>query len=112
MARILVVDDEASVRTSIKYFLGKIHGHEITEANDAFQAFNSYREKGKFDLVITDYDMPGMDGIILIEKIRAINPLQCAVLMSGNKIKTDLVFIEKPFLLAKLFLIVSRVLSS
>lgn len=113
MAKILVVDDKDSNRATLKYFLGGMHNYEIIEAKDGFEAFNAYRNSPA-DLIITDMQMPGMSGLQLINKIREINKNQHVLLMSGNKVPKgwDGPFIEKPFALTKLLLIVDNVLSS
>ena len=114
MPKILVVDDETSVRITIKYFLGNIHGYAITEAKDGLAALNLY-EAFSPDLVITDTNMPKMDGLQLAEKILAINPGQPVSLMSGNGRSPESwkgPFIEKPFVSEKLLLIVEHALAS
>ena len=112
MARILVVDDEKKIRDVLKFAL-RSQAYGVILAKDGFEAFNSYRNSPA-DLIMTDMQMPGMNGLQLINKIREINPNQHVLLMSGNKMPKEWSgpFIEKPFSLAKLFLIVSRVLSS
>ena len=61
MARILVVDDDRSVRAAITKILSK-NGHEVVEAADGKSALALYRA-APADLVIMDVYMPEMDGI-------------------------------------------------
>lgn len=61
MARIMVVDDEPSVRTSLRLLLERA-GHEVREAGDGLLALKDL-DKSPADLVITDVFMPKMDGI-------------------------------------------------
>jgi len=70
MARILVVDDSASMRQMVAFTL-KGAGHEIVEAPDGVVALASAKTGG-FDLVITDVNMPNMDGITLTKELRAL----------------------------------------
>lgn len=70
MASILAVDDSASMRQMVSFTL-KSAGHEVTEAEDGVVALNQARS-GKFDLVITDVNMPNMDGITLIGELRKL----------------------------------------
>jgi two-component system chemotaxis response regulator CheY len=67
--RILVVDDSAAVRQSVSYVLDQA-GYEIVQAVDGADALTKL-DGSPFHLVITDVNMPNMDGIELTSKIRA-----------------------------------------
>ena len=67
--RVLVVDDSALARKYIKRVLGNMGIQRIVEAADGKQGVDAF-SKQDFDLVITDYNMPEMDGKELIECIR------------------------------------------
>jgi two-component system chemotaxis response regulator CheY len=70
MAKILAVDDSASMRQMVSFTL-KGAGHDVTEAVDGVDALS--KAKGnRFDLVISDVNMPNMDGISLIRELRAL----------------------------------------
>lgn len=70
MAKILAVDDSASIRQMVTLTL-KMAGHEIVEASDGADGLS--KAKGdKFDLVLTDVNMPNMDGITLCRELRAL----------------------------------------
>ena len=66
--KILAVDDSVSIRKSITFILGQ-EGYEVVEAVDGNDGLAKARAE-KFDLVITDINMPGMDGIELIKNLR------------------------------------------
>jgi len=70
MAKILAVDDSASMRQMVSFTL-KGAGHDVTEAVDGVDAL-SKAKGGKFDLVISDVNMPNMDGITLIKELRTL----------------------------------------
>ena len=70
MAKILAVDDSTSMRQMISFTL-KGAGHDVHEAADGQAGFNTAKSQGNFDLIITDVNMPGMDGIELIKALRA-----------------------------------------
>ena len=72
MATILAVDDSASMRQMVSFTL-KAAGFTVTEAVDGVDALNKAKT-GKFDLVLTDVNMPKMDGISLIRELRALSP--------------------------------------
>ncbi len=70
MAKILAVDDSASMRQMVSFTL-KGAGHDVVEAVDGVDALA--KAKGTtFDLVISDVNMPNMDGITLISELRAL----------------------------------------
>ncbi|MGE4321856.1 MAG: hybrid sensor histidine kinase/response regulator [Sphingobium sp.] len=66
--RVLVVDDSFTVRELQRKLLTH-HGYEVELAVDGMEGWNSVRG-GAFDLVVTDVDMPRMDGIELVERIK------------------------------------------
>lgn len=70
MAKILAVDDSASMRQMVSFTL-KGAGHDVVEAVDGVDALA--KAKGTtFDLVISDVNMPNMDGITLISELRKL----------------------------------------
>jgi CheY-like chemotaxis protein len=80
-ARILLVDDNANGLSARKSVLEEL-GHRIVTAAsgaDALEQFDSH----KFDLVVTDYKMPRMDGLELISRLRKQAPDLPIVMISG-----------------------------
>ncbi len=71
MAKILAVDDSASMRQMVSFTL-KGAGHDVVEACDGEEAFKVAQGQSGFDLVISDINMPKMDGITLIKQLRAL----------------------------------------
>jgi CheY-like chemotaxis protein len=79
---VLVADDEATLRLALALFLGR-HGHEVTQAADAYEALRLTQEQ-HFDVVMVDAQMPG-DGIALLEKLDAEPAFMGrTVLMTGD----------------------------
>ena len=70
MASILAVDDSASMRQMVSFTL-KGAGYEVIEAADGQDALQLAKTR-KVDLVLTDVNMPRMDGIALIRALRAL----------------------------------------
>lgn len=70
MAKILAVDDSASMRQMVSFTL-KSAGHMVTDAADGQQALNIAKTQS-FDLVLTDVNMPIMDGLTLTKQLRAL----------------------------------------
>ncbi len=68
--QILVVDDFSTMRRIIKGLLHDLGFANITEADDGLTAW-PLLQAGHFDLLITDWNMPGMQGVELLRKVRA-----------------------------------------
>jgi CheY-like chemotaxis protein len=107
--RILVVDDEPLVCDAVRMML-HFDGHVVETANSAREALALF-EKAKFDLVITDFEMPAMKGDELAAQIKARSPNQPIVMItayaellqsSGHPLKGVDYMVSKPFLLENL----------
>jgi two-component system chemotaxis response regulator CheY len=81
MPKILVVEDESDVRTLISLIL-QAAGHTVAEAYDGQAALEQFNA-GHFDLVITDMNMPRMDGLELIQNLRQQQPDLYIMLITG-----------------------------
>jgi CheY-like chemotaxis protein len=79
--RVLVVDDEPNVSECIRLMLS-IDGHDVIAVNSGRAALEQF-SPAKFDLVCTDYSMPGMKGDQLAAAIKAIAPGQPVIMISG-----------------------------
>ena len=69
--RILVVDDEESIRNTLSEYFTVI-GYEVVEAGDGEDALRKF-VPGKFDCVISDLSMPAIDGLELLRRIRLLD---------------------------------------
>jgi len=74
MGTILVVDDSASIRNMVSFAL-KQAGHQVTEAENGQDGLKK-AQAGRFDLVLTDVNMPLMDGITLCGELRKLTPFK------------------------------------
>ncbi|NQZ86993.1 MAG: chemotaxis protein CheY [Colwellia sp.] len=68
--KVLVVDDFSTMRRIVKNLLRDLGFTNISEADDGSTALPMLKE-GSFDFVVTDWNMPGMQGIDLLKAIRA-----------------------------------------
>lgn len=97
--RILVVDDEPDLLEILSTELSDA-GYEVTCAQDGREAVERAR-RDHFDVVLTDFKMPGMDGLATLAAIEALHPAQRAVLMTGfasDKVRGALKKSGRPFL--------------
>lgn len=82
MARILVIDDEKSIRNTLKEIL-EYEGHEVLDAPDGLEGLRLITSE-KFDIIFCDIKMPKMDGLELLEKAMDHNPDVPVVMISGH----------------------------
>ena len=104
MAKILVVDDMAAIRTSLREILEE-EKHEVAEAKDGEEAFKKL-EQEYFDIAFCDVKMPKLDGIELLEKVKKAGITTPFIIISAHGTKETALecikrgayfFIQKPF---------------
>jgi two-component system nitrogen regulation response regulator NtrX len=102
-SRILVIDDEAEIRRSVRMIL-EYEGYEVIEASSGPEGL-AMAEREAPDLVFLDIKMPGMDGLDALQRIKASNETLPIVIISGHGTVSTAVeatkagafdFIEKP----------------
>ncbi|MDE5945488.1 MAG: sigma-54 dependent transcriptional regulator [Rikenella sp.] len=94
MAKILVIDDERSIRNIIGELL-EMEGHTVKTAENGIQGYEMIGGEA-FDLVISDIKMPEMDGIELLDKLIETRPDTTVVMISGHgNIETAVECIKK-----------------
>ena len=110
--KILVIDDEQSIRNAMKDILS-YEGHEIMVAEKGKEALKMV-ETTPFDLVFCDIKMPGMDGVEVLEKLQQHHPELPVVMISGHgtiEVAVDCIrkgaydFIEKPLDLNRILVV-------
>jgi two-component system OmpR family response regulator len=115
--RILVVDDEAGVRGLICEAL-RLSNFQTQEAVDGFEALAILR-KEKFDLIVLDINMPKLDGLAFLEKIRKEGLTTPSLMLSARSDKDDINqglrigaddYMTKPFSIEELVLRVKAIL--
>ncbi|RYE94184.1 MAG: response regulator [Oxalobacteraceae bacterium] len=94
---ILLVDDEEPIRDVLSWMLEDF-GHTVHPATDGYKALAFLRVKKPVDIVLSDINMPGMDGVALCRAIEAEFPSLPVLLISGRP-RPDGVkaFVAKPF---------------
>ncbi len=72
----LVVEDSPTMRQLLVYALRRIPGMETEEAEDGVDALKKLAASGRPDIIITDINMPIMDGLKLVQRVRANEKLR------------------------------------
>src|SRR5947209_13039199 len=116
-AHLLIIDDDANTLASLSRAF-RLAGHEATVCDNPMRALEMIKAE-KFDLIFSDLVMPGMDGLTLLEQIKAAGVKTPVVMMSGQAhiemaVKATrlgaLDFLEKPLSTDKLLLTVQNAL--
>jgi DNA-binding NtrC family response regulator len=119
LGRILVVDDEVNARTALAELL-RDEGYEVETAADAFKALGKH-EAFSPHVVVTDLKMPGMDGIDLVKKLRAMEDPPIVIVMTAFGAVTSAVeamragavdYLTKPLNFDELLVVVDRVMET
>jgi CheY-like chemotaxis protein len=114
--RILLVDDEASVRGSFRMML-EIDDHVVTEANNGAEAMDLFAT-GQFDLVTTDFEMPFIKGDELALRIKQLAPKQPILMITaygkdlGDSENPVDSILKKPIILDDLRRAIAKLLSN
>jgi CheY-like chemotaxis protein len=110
----LLVDDEPRVRAYISTVL-RNSGFEVLEAEDGIQGLAEFRRSlDRIDVVVSDFDLPGLNGLDLAARIRAEMPRMPVLLISGYMDipgTGEIPLLQKPFLPAKLLTVVQQVIA-
>lgn len=118
-AKILIVDDEPFVRDLLEKVLRR-SGHEVVAIATADEALAAL-EAGRFDLVLTDVVMPGMDGFDLLRRVKNSHPNIKVIVLTGyarmQSISDFLLYgaddyLAKPFQVHELVAAVERVVGT
>jgi CheY-like chemotaxis protein len=104
---VLVVDDEEAVAEVTRSIL-EAYGHSVTSVTDPYRALKELRDRpGHFDVILTDYSMPGLTGLDLVDAVRDLAPRAGVVLSSGynladRHLNNGVIHLAKPFTTAQL----------
>ncbi len=82
MKKILIIDDERSIRNALKEIL-EYEKYQIDLAEDGEQGLKLFKEK-EYDLILSDIKMPKMDGMELLDAVKKENPDQAFILITGH----------------------------
>jgi two-component system chemotaxis response regulator CheY len=120
--KVLIVDDQADMRSMIRHMLAELGINQVFEASDGKQALGFIDDAlDMIDVIICDWNMPNMTGVEVLRQLRSVNPDMPFLMVTGRR---DIIsvteakssgvtaYISKPFSLdqleAKLRAVVSR----
>ncbi|MDA1195425.1 MAG: sigma-54 dependent transcriptional regulator [Planctomycetota bacterium] len=118
-ARILIVDDDPLVPRTLRLLLRK-HGHDVDATESARKAFQHMAEK-PYDLVISDINMPDLDGFAVLRHVKTEHPATEVILVTGYGTIENAVtgmregafdYVTKPVLDDEMVMVVQRALES
>ncbi|HFC46291.1 MAG TPA: response regulator, partial [Dissulfuribacter thermophilus] len=119
--KLLIVDDEELVRETLKEYLLALGPYEIHLAENAFEGLNTiHRLGGGLDGVLVDINMPGMDGIEFVKRVKKKDRSIVAIIITGYPSKEKVIqamragasdFLAKPFNLDQLSVSLERLVS-
>ncbi len=117
MAKILIVDDEQSIRTTLSKIL-EDEGHRTAVCESGEEALAQYA-RDEFDLIILDLWLPGVDGMTVLERFRAAGPPPVIVISGHGNVDTAVRatrlgaydFLEKPLSLERVLLTINHALA-
>ena len=115
--RVLVVDDEASIRDLLSKMLA-LADYDVDVADDGRAALERMR-KVSYDLLITDLNMPGMDGLTVIHEARRLNEHLPVIIVTGFSTEASAIeaanlgvagYLTKPFKVPKVLSVAAKAL--
>ena len=84
LARVLVADDDTITRQFLTRAL-ELGGHEVHTVADGFEAVSRITSPGIYDALVTDYAMPRLNGIDVIEHVREIDPMLACIIVTAYR---------------------------
>jgi response regulator RpfG family c-di-GMP phosphodiesterase len=116
--RVLVADDDPAIRGVLHVILAQ-GGYHVEEAADGAEALDAFQSRGA-DLILSDLQMPGMSGLELLRRVRALDDTAGFIILTGASTVENAVealrvqaddYLVKPFNLDEVLLAVERALS-
>ena len=104
--KILLVDDSRTMRNIWKKVISQMPDTEIFEAGDGVEGLAAIAEHGPFDLALVDWNMPNMDGLTMVQKVRATDKKTVLMMVTTEAEKPRIIeaikagvnnYVVKPF---------------
>ncbi|MBN1765139.1 MAG: response regulator [Sedimentisphaerales bacterium] len=104
--KILLVDDSRTMRNIWKKVISSIDGSEAVEAGDGNEGLAAIEKSGPFDLMLIDWNMPNMDGLSMVKKVRETDKSTAIIMVTTEAEKPRIIeaikagvnnYVVKPF---------------
>ncbi len=104
--KILLVDDSRTMRNIWRKVVTTYSGAVVEEAGDGVEGLKVIAEKGRFDLMLVDWNMPNMDGITMVQKVRETDKTTPIIMVTTEAEKPRIIeaikagvnnYVVKPF---------------
>lgn len=119
MSKILIVDDSSTMRESLKLVLVS-QGHQVDSGSNGIEGLEKYKDNKDYDLIITDINMPEMNGLDFLANLRKLTKEIPVIVLTTETEKEKIeiaksykasAWIIKPFKPADLITVVSKIIS-
>lgn len=104
--KVLLVDDSRTMRNIWKKVITTINNSEAVEAGDGLEGLKAVKEQGPFHLMLVDWNMPNMDGLTMVKKVRETNKTTPIIMVTTEAEKPRIIeaikagvnnYVVKPF---------------
>ncbi len=104
--KFLLVDDSRTMRNIWKKVVSGMENAEIVEAGDGVEGLTAVKEHGPFDVMLIDWNMPNMDGLTMVTKVRADDKKTVIIMVTTEAEKPRIIeaikagvnnYVVKPF---------------
>ena len=104
--KFLLVDDSRTMRNIWKKVLAGLENSEIVEAGDGLEGLNAIKENGPVDMMLVDWNMPNMDGLTMVKKVREADKTTPIIMVTTEAEKPRIIeaikagvnnYVVKPF---------------
>ena len=104
--KFLLVDDSRTMRNIWKKVLSGLENSEIVEAGDGVEGLNAIKESGPVDMMLVDWNMPNMDGLSMVKKVRETDKTTPIIMVTTEAEKPRIIeaikagvnnYVVKPF---------------
>lgn len=104
--KFLLVDDSRTMRNIWKKVLAGLENSEIVEAGDGVEGLNAIKENGPVDMMLVDWNMPNMDGLTMVKKVREADKTTPIIMVTTEAEKPRIIeaikagvnnYVVKPF---------------
>ena len=104
--KFLLVDDSRTMRNIWKKVLSSLESSEMVEAGDGVEGLSAIKESGPVDMMLVDWNMPNMDGLTMVKKVRETDKTTPIIMVTTEAEKPRIIeaikagvnnYVVKPF---------------